>query len=436
MVDMVSKQVQIEALTTLYERGDPSTLMSLYGPAANFESWLPGPVVQTGDREQIGASLRRAACGHQRALVEWVGLSPLVTVNGHRHRHFLQGDVEVHGHLVFPEKTPPAPDLHPTVPSILSDATDREVFAHNGTTQCGLERAQLADGRRVVAKWTSATNDFFVRNSADAGRELLLWRDGAVVDLDSELVWPVHGGEFDGDGGWCIVMDDLTDHLATNSAVLSVDDHERVMRAMLPLYERHADQPRPSHVMSMADRLRLLSPATTLNERDSDDMGPRMFGFGYERLLDMLPRELGEAVAGVHADPDAFEQALVGEGATLLHGDLNRNNLAFRPGRVDLFDWGMATWGPPDVDVGWFIGMAPLRGGLVGCEEDLVERWRRIRADKFSEASFDKAVIASLCTVGIGLGFWRGILGDSTAAASLDWWIPRFAKALETWSPS
>lgn len=431
---MVPQDIQISAIRALYECGDPGPLAALLDPDVQLQSWLPGDPVKVSGRDRAIAVLSAARPVAGSSGVHWLRGGPVVDMDGCRHRHVLLGDEMVDEHLVLPEKPEPGEHLGPLVPGILRGATGREVVAHNGVTQSRLERAVLADGRLVVVKRSSPALDFFARNNGDQGREVMLWRDGAVEGLDSELVWPVLDAGFDTDGGWAVVMDDVTDHLVTNGAPFGPDEFSRVAAALTALHDRHDGTAKPAYVMSMSERLRLFSPALYDTESSSIDFAPRQITIGVLRLLDHLPGELAAAVDAIQADPTPLERALVADGATLLHGDVNPRNLALRPGRVDLFDWGLATWGPPDVDAGWFIAMAPL-GRSENREDGLVERWRRVRGDRFDEAAFDRALIATFCTICFGWG-WLGItLRNPAMITAMEWWTRRFERALETWSP-
>jgi aminoglycoside phosphotransferase (APT) family kinase protein len=56
------------------------------------------------------------------------------------------------------------------------------------------------------------------------------------------------------------------------------------------------------------------------------------------------------------ADPGPLLAALADEPATLLHGDYQRTNLALaEDGAVIALDWGLAAWGPAELDYVWFL---------------------------------------------------------------------------------
>jgi hypothetical protein len=82
------------------------------------------------------------------------------------------------------------------------------------------------------------------------------------------------------DGGWVVIMRDVSAALVPEHVHLTRDDSRRVLAAAAALHAAFADDP-PLALCSLADRYQLLSPATTRSEAGGADEVPRLIGRGW-----------------------------------------------------------------------------------------------------------------------------------------------------------
>src|SRR5205807_9516676 len=87
----------------------------------------------------------------------------------------------------------------------------------------------------------------------------------------------------------------------------------------------------PPGLCPLADRYRLLGPATAPRERDGVDYIPKQIARGWELFADRMPADVVDAIAAVHAHPAALAAELERGALTVVHGDLNLRNIALLP---------------------------------------------------------------------------------------------------------
>src|SRR5918993_2969113 len=95
----------------------------------------------------------------------------------------------------------------------LVEQAERHPLADSvGLSGATLERAVLADGRRMVVKHFDPATDIVMRITGDErGREVEMWESGIFERLPADVGHAVIGGWFDDDGLGVLVMRDLGD---------------------------------------------------------------------------------------------------------------------------------------------------------------------------------------------------------------------------------
>lgn len=180
--------------------------------------------------------------------------------------------------------------------------------------------------------------------------------------------------------------------------------------------------------------------------------GARLIDFalrGWEYWPEVAPGEVGDRVLALAQDTGPITAACLALPPTLLHGDLATVNMAFepdRPGRLTLIDWGLATVGPAEVDIGRLIvGCAHLFGPLGTATDsatitarldDLLELQREAAGPAHDPAALRLGLLAGLAWLG-----WNKSLDivehpDPAVRArereALPWWLHQAALAFET----
>lgn len=322
--------------------------------------------------------------------------------------------------------------------SLLADVVTREpLAAADGRSGSLLERVVLADGRALVVKHVRDGGDWIMRASHDHGRAAELWSSGVLARVPDVIDHAVVGAERAEDG-WVVIMRDVSAALVPDHARLSRGDSRRVLEAAAALHARFWDDP-PLALCSMADRYRFLSPATARREADGADEVPRLIGRGWERFAEVVPADVAEPVLAVLERPEPFAAALSAFGSTLLQGDLKLGNLGLTADQVVMLDWGTQTgWGPPAVEVAWYLAINWSR--VDATREQVLDDFRAAEGDRHDEDALRLALLGGLVQLG-----WDKALHASghpdpairaREAADLAWWTARARDALAVWSPS
>ena len=238
-------------------------------------------------------------------------------------------------------------------PAVLDTALERAPVNDDGRSGATLERVLLADGSRVVVKRFDPGVDLVMQLSGDTrGREVELFRSGLLDRLPPSVLHPIIDGWYDDDGRGVLVMRDLGASVLGWRDVVSADQARTMFEGVARLHAAFADAPPVGltplrHVLDLFEPRRLLAHAGT----QLVDHALR----GWELWPEVAPGEVGERVLSLALDTTPLVEACERLPATLLHGDLATVNMAFepdRPGCLTLIDWGLATAGPAEVDLG------------------------------------------------------------------------------------
>jgi phosphotransferase family enzyme len=325
------------------------------------------------------------------------------------------------------------------VTSMLAGAVRREpLAATDGRSGSLLERVVLAGGETLVVKHASAASDWIMRATGDdGGRVATLWSSGLLRRVPEVIEHAILAVERDGDG-WAVVMRDVSRALLPDHVRLSRAASRRVLAAAAALHATFHDEDEPPlPLCSLADRYRFLSPATARREAGSAAEVPKLLAHGWERLPELLPADIAEAVLAVAERPERFAAELARFPATLVHGDTKLGNVGFLGERVVLLDWGTQTgWAPPAVEVVWYLAVNASR--IDATREQVLDDFRAVEGERHDEDALRLALLGGLVHLG-----WDKALhatGHPDPAirarerADLAWWTARAEEALERWS--
>ena len=322
--------------------------------------------------------------------------------------------------------------------SMLAGAIRREpLAAGDGRSGSLLERVTLASGEAVVVKHARAASDWIMRATHDdGGRVATLWSSGLLRRVPAVIEHAILAVERDGDG-WVVVMRDVSAALLPDAARLSRAGSRRVLEAAAALHAAFRDQP-PVALCPLADRYGFLSPATARREAGGPDQVPKLIARGWERLPELLPADVAEAVLAVAERPEPFAAALARFPATLVHGDLKLGNVGFLDGRVVLLDWGTQTgWAPPAVEAVWYLAVNASR--IDATREQVLDDFRAAEGDRHDEDALRLALLGGLVQLGWDKALHATEHPDPAVrdreGADLVWWTARARDALERWSP-
>ncbi len=153
---------------------------------------------------------------------------------------------------------------------------------------------------------------------------------------------------------------------------------------------------------------------------------------GQELFHDLVPSEVADAVDRALETPGPLAAAMRTAGTTLLHGDCWLVNLALEGDVLVPLDWGLATDGPPVIDLLTFCLGATSNVELD--REDLIALARRSCGDLADDRVFALGEFWTLMELG-----WNKALDAvehpdaakrATERADLDLWVGRARRAL------
>ena len=310
----------------------------------------------------------------------------------------------------------------------LQGATD----AHSGAT---FERLTLADGGRLVLKMIPS-GDWIMRATADVDRLGELWEAGVfgclppVIDHAMLATTPLAAGRL-------VVMRDVSEVLVPAGARISRGASRRVLEAAAALHDRFRGGV-PGGLCRLADYYRIFAPATSQREGADETSPAHWFPRGWERFAEIVPVDVATAVLRILDDASGLAAQLERLECTLVHGDLELQNVGLASDRVVLIDWGsLNSLGPPEVDFAWYLAHNASR--IDASPADLVADFREAEGDRHDPRALDLALLGELAHWG-----WKWALVATTsrrpeaaaaAGAELDWWVHRVRRALEMWSP-
>jgi hypothetical protein len=183
----------------------------------------------------------------------------------------------------------------------------------------------------------------------------------------------------------------------------------------------------------LATRISLFAPRNVDLLRQANPGLVDAIARGQELLVDLLPADVGEAVARCSDDPAPLAAAMAAGGTTLLHGDFFLPNLALADGVLVPLDWGLATEGPSALDLITFCVGAMSNVEL--CRSALVGEARRACRDLCDDETFARCEFWALMELG-----WNKALDAidhadpakrATERADLEFWVDRARAALD-----
>jgi hypothetical protein len=270
------------------------------------------------------------------------------------HRLHVDDAGDVAWHVVFPaapydEEPEPLPASLPVAPGSVRP------LRHGGFSGAALYRATSPAGQPLLVKHIRPLVDWMSLATRDSGREALLLTDGGYAALPRELRAPVIAAAPVPDG-WIVVMTDVDD---AHRALAEGNDEattDRLLVALHAMHERFAGARPTDALCGLPERLALFSPVRPLVEQHRDDLLPKTLIPMWDTFARRGDPDVVRAVLSTVADPGPLLAALADEPATLLHGDYQRTNLALaEDGAVIALDWGLAAWGPAELDYVWFL---------------------------------------------------------------------------------
>jgi hypothetical protein len=308
-----------------------------------------------------------------------------------------------------------------------------------------------SDGQpqRYVVKRTATAWDIIMRVTGDtACREMLVWRHGLLDLLPPEVGHTVIACTID-DGGWALMMRDITDLMHPCQrwpdpgwAPLSERELLVFLDGLAALHERYWQAPDlldpKLGLCELPWFYASFSPATAQREAGSPHGLIAVLRAGWQQFEHLAAPDLVRLVQGLQADLRPLCDALQQYPWTLVHGDPNCKNFGIEldpTPRILLLDWQLVTRAPPAVDLAFFLSL--FSAVLPVTYEEAIDQYRACLAerlgDRFDEhwwrPQLDLALLGHFLRFG-GLLLWRMTHHDDPAVREhyrtlLAWWTER-----------
>ncbi len=292
-----------------------------------------------------------------------------------------------------------------------------------------LERAVLADGRRVIVKRFDPSGDIVMRLSGDTrGREVELFERGVFDQLPSTVGHAVLGGWFE-HGHGVLVMRDLGEAPLTWDDMLTARQCSVLLRGVTDLHRAFYGSP-PEDLTPLRPLVGIFEPDRIRPFAGIDLMSYALRG--WELWPSVVPGPLGERVLALAMDTTPLVEALAALPLTLVHGDLATVNCALEGDRLTLIDWGLAAAAPGTVDIGRFWAGCGHVVALSG--DEFLALYRREAGDLYDE----RAILLGLLSGLVWLGWNKALdIAENPDPAvrrrekdALPWWLDVAREAL------
>jgi hypothetical protein len=318
--------------------------------------------------------------------------------------------------------------------AVLDNAIDRAPVNDDGRSGATLERVVLADGSRVVVKRFDPATDLVMRLSGDTrGREVDLFARGLLDGLPATVLHPVLDGWYDEQGRGVLVMRDLGEAVLSWTSVVTAAQAETIFQGVAALHAAYLRSP-PAGLVPLTDLMSMFEPRRLRPHAGVDLVDAALRGWEY--WPEVAVGEVADRVLALGLDAAPLAAACARLPWTLLHGDLATVNMAFeadRPGCLTLIDWGLASAGPAEVDIGRLLaGCAHLfEAGF----DELLALQRRAAGPSHDETALRLGLLAGLTWLG-----WNKALDivehpepavRERERAALGWWLRQAELAFE-----
>jgi aminoglycoside phosphotransferase (APT) family kinase protein len=326
--------------------------------------------------------------------------------------------------------------LDEDVRSVERQALDAPHFS--GST---LERVQVRRSdseRRLVLKHFHPERDWVMRLTHDTQvRETALFRGEVYRRLPPQCRVPIIAVARAGDS-WTSLMLDVTEALAPAEGVLAEGDARRFITHLAVFHACFVENRFLLHpslgLTSLDDFVRILARPVVRRELEAGRAHPvlEMAARGWDRLEAAAP-EAARLIFRLHDDARPLLSVLSRLPRTLLHGDYKLANLGALGPQTIMLDWQDAAFGPPLLDLAYFLMISAAR--LPFSKDEALDMYRAALAAQghpYAEAVWERDCDLALLAGGALRVLWQKALAaesDVDAAQELAWWSERGLRA-------
>ncbi|HEX6289522.1 MAG TPA: phosphotransferase [Herpetosiphonaceae bacterium] len=303
------------------------------------------------------------------------------------------------------------------------------VAHHSGNTLERVIARRRGMERRFVLKRFSIERDWIMRlTHDDAVRELALFRHGIYTRLPDTCYVPIIAAARDG-SSWASLMADVTDGLApADDAPIAAADLRRYLAQLAAVHARflHDDSLLdPALGLSTVRDFALILSPRLVRDECAEGRGHAVLEAaqrGWRVFDEIAPPEVVQAIEHLERAPDPLLALIDHMPHTLVHGDFKTANLGAWPPvvpgepasthRTIILDWQDATYGPPLLDLGYFLAISALR--LPVTKEAAIQMYRDALTAcgyRYPQQTWQRDLDLGLLTGGALRLLWQKALG-------------------------
>lgn len=320
----------------------------------------------------------------------------------------------------------------PSVEEMLRGAANREPWKNSDSLSGSrLERAVI-DGERFVVKYVSVEDDWIMRATGDLNcRQLTLLTSGALDRLpdviDHAIVACAPYTSPRGHRSAALLMRDVSEAMVpAGSAPISFELHRSFLEHMAQMHASYLGSDDGGELFPVAHHYVFLTPAMAELEAASatTDPVPRAVASGWRMLEARHPRQ-ARILLELARDPGPLVAALCVGPTTLVHADWKLGNLGSTSHATVLLDWDRCGYGPPLVDLAWYLAVNCDR--LPESKEDAITAYRASleAAGVDTSAWWGAQLLAALAG-----GFLQLCWDKCDNTTEFGWWSDRLDEAL------
>jgi len=295
--------------------------------------------------------------------------------------------------------------------------------------------------RLVIKRFPAMENDWLSRLTHDSEvREVALFRSGWFQRLPRQCLVPTVAASRDG-ASWACLMWDVADSLfPSGDTPISPDDIAGCLADLAALHAHFSGRPPFSEpslgLCSIRDWTMLLSPEAGLSETalgQANDVSGNLAA-NWQLFAAAAPPEAARIVSQLQIDVQPLLNKLGQAPHTLLHGDYKFANLGSRPEGTVMLDWGMSLYGPPLLDLAWFLAINSAK--LTIPREEVIALYRSslaLHGMDYPAQIWQRDLDLALMAGGVMRLGWAKALGAQAEdievrrreQSELEWWSER-----------
>lgn len=305
-------------------------------------------------------------------------------------------------------------------PASMSKILNREVtqvtrqpFDSDGYSGSQFYRV-CADEQRFVLKHLQPTSDWVALAYEDTKcRSVRVWQYGVLDQLQTHLGHGIVATCQDGDS-FALLMNDVSQGVISFDHVHTVKEIKLLLDALAKMHAMFWNDDNLHDPSLGLNELPTLITGLWTSDHNRNRWDSTWIDNAWNLLLDYVDTDVRDALQSLMDDPQPLFTKLKAQPSTLIHGDFRPENFAIVPdtNQIVLFDWQLAGYGSPLIDLQWFLSQSvmaePFNGNEYYRQQLALHRGEQIDSDQW-QSMVDIGFLAGVLRLGYAYaGFAAG----------------------------